>query len=54
MAERVEITTAEELEDFLMAKPIEWAQVVAVRIALRILPTANWAFRDERLTNKKK
>ena len=36
----VKITTRQELEEWLEDKPDEWAHVVALRVALRVLPFA--------------
>jgi hypothetical protein len=35
-----QITSSEELEEWLKDKPADWAQVIAVRAALRVLPYA--------------
>ena len=38
MADRISITSGEELEAWLQDKPRDWAQVIASRVALRVLP----------------
>jgi hypothetical protein len=51
-ADMAQITSREELEDWLKDKPADWAQVIAARAALRVLPYA-FAKRipDEWVTN---
>ncbi len=39
-ADMAQITSREELQEWLKDKPADWAQVVAVRAALRVLPSA--------------
>lgn len=41
MADRISIGSREELENWLVDKPPEWAQAIAARLALRVLPLAN-------------
>ena len=50
MAKRLNIATSEELEGVLKDQPIEWAQVIAVRITLCIFPLANQSFQSKRLS----
>ena len=48
----VEITSREELKEWLKDKPREWAQVIALRSALRVAPIAcdpaNWKYGEVR------
>jgi len=41
LAQQVEINNPEELEDWLADKSKEWAQVMTLRSALRVLPCLN-------------
>ena len=49
MTDELNFTTPEELEKWLQDKPIEWAQVIAARTALRVLPVIKFAYRNKKI-----
>lgn len=54
MADELNLTSPEELKEWLKDKPVEWAQVIAARTALRVLPLVGQIFISDEIENTDK